>query len=79
MYIMNEVQQVLGRLKANGWTLAAIADELGVHYNTVQKWAAGDRTPTNGRAVLHELGRLTGRKRIPKRKRYPGKRNPLGS
>jgi transcriptional regulator with XRE-family HTH domain len=76
---MNEVQQLLGQLKANGWTLAAIADEVGVHYNTVQKWSAGDRTPTNARAVLRELERLTRRKRIPKRKRYPGKRNPLGS
>jgi transcriptional regulator with XRE-family HTH domain len=71
---MNEAQDILRRLKENGWTLAAIADEVGVHYNTVQKWAAGDRTPTNARPVLRELERLMGRRRIPKRKRY--KRNP---
>jgi transcriptional regulator with XRE-family HTH domain len=70
------VQEVLQRLRGNGWTLAAVADELGVHYNTVQKWAAGDRSPANARPVLRELDRLLTRRRIPKRKRYAGKRNP---
>ena len=51
-------------------TLAAIADELDTHYNTVQKWAAGDRSPSNATAVKHELERLLTRSRIPKGKRY---------
>ena len=67
---MNEVQELLVRLRAKGWTLAAIADELETHYNTVQKWAAGDRWPANAKAVRHELERLLVRSRIPKGKRY---------
>ena len=72
--LMSEVQDVLQRLKENGWTLAAIADEVGVHYNTVQRWDGGTRVPANSRAVVHELERLLMRRRVPKRKRY--KRNP---
>jgi IS30 family transposase len=72
--LMNEVQDVLRRLKENGWTLAAIADEVGVHYNTVQRWDGGTRVAANSRAVVHELERLLMRRRVPKRKRY--KRNP---
>ena len=67
---MNDVQEVLARLKLKGWTMAAIADELDTHYNTVQKWAAGDRFPANAMAVKHELERLLVRRRIPKGKRY---------
>src|SRR5918996_2693903 len=72
--LMNEVQDVLQQLKENGWTLAAIADEVGAHYNTVQRWDAGTRVPANSRAVVHELERLLTRRRVPKKKRY--KRNP---
>jgi IS30 family transposase len=72
--LMNEVQDVLQRLKENGWTLAAIADEVGVHYNTVQRWDGGTRVAANSRAVVHELERLLTRRRVPKKKRY--KRNP---
>jgi IS30 family transposase len=72
--LMNEVQDVLQQLKENGWTLAAIADEVGVHYNTVQRWDGGTRVPANSRAVVHELERLLTRRRVPKKKRY--KRNP---
>ena len=67
---MNEVQELLFRLRAKGWTLAAIADELDTHYNTVQKWAGGQRSPANATAVRHELERLLTRQRIPKGKRY---------
>jgi transcriptional regulator with XRE-family HTH domain len=70
---MNEVQQILRRLKERGWTLAAIADELGAHYNTVQKWNSGEREPAN-KVVVRELERLAARTRIPKKKRY--RRNP---
>jgi lambda repressor-like predicted transcriptional regulator len=71
---MNEVQDVIRRLKEKGWTLAAIADELGVHYNTVQRWDGGTRVPANTRSVAHELERILARRRVPKKKRY--KRNP---
>lgn len=76
---MNEVQEILKRLRGNGWTLAAVADELEVHYNTVQKWAAGERSPANSRAVMRELERMLARRRVPKRKRYARKRNPSAS
>ena len=59
---MNEVQQILGKLRAKGWTWAAVADELGTHYNTVQKWFSGDREPAN-KVVLRELERLLTRKK----------------
>jgi hypothetical protein len=76
-HFMNEIQEVLEQLKQNGWTLAAIADELGVHYNTVQRWDAGTRSPANARAVVHESERLLTRRRVPKKKRY--RRNPSAS
>jgi hypothetical protein len=71
---MDDIRDVLQRLKEKGWTLAAIADELGVHYNTVQRWDAGTRVPSNNRAVVHELERLLTRRRVPKKRRY--QRNP---
>ena len=67
---MNEAQELLVQLKERGWTMAAVADELDTHYNTVQKWAAGDRSPANATAVKHELERLLARRRVPKGKRY---------
>ena len=68
---MNAVQERIAELQQRGWTLAAIADELGVSYNAVQKWKAGDRSPTNAKVVLAALDDLSKRKRIPKRRR-PG-------
>ena len=53
-----------------GWTLAAMADELGVTVNAVEKWKAGDRNPSNFKSVLNLLGQLNKRRRIPKKKRY---------
>ena len=57
-------------LQAKGWTLAAIADEVGVTVNAVEKWKAGQRHPSNVRAVTAFLDALASRKRIPKRRRY---------
>ncbi len=51
-------------------SLAALADELGVTVNAVEKWKAGDRNPSNLKAVLNLLDQLNKRKRIPKKKRY---------
>lgn len=53
-----------------GWTLAALADELGVTVNAVEKWKAGDRYPTNAKAVLVMLDQIGKRKRTPKKRRY---------
>ena len=67
---MNDIRTKLAELEAKGWTLAALADELGVTRNAVEKWKAGDRYPTNAKAVLALLTRLATKKRIPKRRRY---------
>jgi transcriptional regulator with XRE-family HTH domain len=45
---MTEVQKIISKLEETNWTLAAIADAIGVSHNTVEKWKAGDRkNPTN--------------------------------
>ncbi len=67
---MNAVQVMISRLEDRGWTQAAIARELGVSYNAVQKWKAGDRKPSNYQVVLERLESLCQRRRIPKRRRY---------
>lgn len=67
---MNGVQLGILRLQELGWTLAAIADELGVTSNAVEKWKAGDRKPHSEKAILMRLEQLEKRKRIPKQRRY---------
>ena len=70
---MNDVQQKITELESKGWTLAALADELGNHWTSLSKWKAGDRSPANARSVLRSMDSLLKRKRIPKRKRYETK------
>lgn len=67
---MNEVQTKIAELQQKGWTLAALADEIGVTVNAVEKWKAGDRKPSNEKAVLTLLDQIAKRKRIPKQRRY---------
>ena len=75
----NEIQSRIIKLVEKGWTLAAIADELGVTSDTVEFWRAGKRTPTNVKSVLLMLDKVSGMKRIPKKKRYlPGSRQHKG-
>ena len=66
---MNDVQEKLLQLKDRGWTMAAIADELGVSHMAVFRWQNGMRKAENSRSVLHMLDTLMKRKRIPKRRR----------
>ena len=66
----SEIQTKIAQLVERGWTLAAIADELGVTSDTVENWRAGRRNPTNAKAVLMMLDRVLERKRIPKKRRY---------
>ena len=55
--------------------MAAIADEVGVTVNAVEKWKAGDRDPRAKKAILTRLETLTKNKRIPPQRRYaPGSR-----
>lgn len=67
---MNEVQKRISELQEKGWTLAALADELEVTPNAVEKWKAGDRNPSNAKAIIVLLDQISKRKRIPKKKRY---------
>jgi transcriptional regulator with XRE-family HTH domain len=67
---MTEIQSKISELQEKGWTLAALADELGVTVNAVEKWKAGDRNPNNLKSVISLLDKLNIRKRIPKKKRY---------
>jgi len=67
---MNEVQTRITELQEKGWTLAALADELGVTVNAVEKWKAGDRQPANAKAIFVLMDAISERRRIPKRKRY---------
>ena len=66
---MNPVQEKIAALEKKGWSLAALADALGVSYNTVQKWKSGDRRPGTSKVVLQGLDALSQRKRVPKRHR----------
>ncbi len=67
---MNEIQIKIAELQHKGWTLAALAEELGVTVNAVEKWKAGDRQPANIKAVLALLEKIGAKKRIPKKRRY---------
>ena len=67
---MNAVQVMISRLESKGWTQAAIARALGASYNTIQKWKAGDRKPSNYQVVLERLEALCQRRRIPKKRQY---------
>ena len=70
LFLMNEVQIKIAELQEKGWTLAALADELEVTPNAVEKWKAGDRNPSNVKAIILLLDQISKRKRIPKKKRY---------
>ena len=72
---MNEIQEKISELQEKGWTLAALADEIGVTVNAVEKWKAGDREPSNLKAMLLLLNQISKRKRIPKKKRYTDSKN----
>ena len=66
----SEIRLRITQLGEKGWTLAAIADELGVTSDTVELWKAGKRNPTNAKGVLLMLNRVLNKRRIPKKKRY---------
>ena len=67
---VDAVVETIGQLQARGWTVAAIADELAVHWSTVNGWKMGRRPPQNPTLVLMALERLLRRRRVPKRRRY---------
>ena len=72
---MNDIQEVLSGLQSKGWTVAAIADELGLKRVTVARWKIGVHYPANPSIAKQALKQLDLRKRIPKRKRYKERRS----
>ncbi|MEK7396112.1 MAG: DNA methyltransferase [Candidatus Poribacteria bacterium] len=52
---MNEIPDIITSLQTKGWTLAALAGELGVTTNAVEKWKASDRSPSNFKVVRTRL------------------------
>ena len=76
--IMNDIQTRIAQLEEKGWTLAALADELDITPNAVEKWKAGDRYPSNTKAILSLLDQLAKRKHIPKKRRYTKNRHTVG-
>ncbi len=68
--IVDAVVEAIRQLQTKGWTTAAIADELAVHWGTVNGWKMGRRPPQNPTLVLMALEGLLRRQRIPKRRRY---------
>ena len=66
-YGMNDVQNLVKQLEDKGWTLAALADELGLHSLTVTRWKTGARIPRSEVSIRFHLTALLERKRIPKR------------
>ena len=76
---MNDVKQRIRALREKGWTVAAIADEIGVTARAIDHWQAGRRYPENAKMVLMGLDALLKRKRIPKQRRYAkGSRGQAG-
>lgn len=76
---MNDVQQRIYDLRAKGWTLEAIAVEVGVSPRAVEYWRVGKRYPGHATMVLMALDQLLKRRRVPKRLKYvPGSRQQSG-
>ena len=75
--IMNDIQIRIAQFEKKGWTLAALADELDITPNAVEKWKAGDRHPSNIKAILLLLDQLAKRKCIPKKRRYTKNRHTV--
>ena len=70
---MTELQAKLGELRDKGWTLAAIADEVGAARRTVDRWYGGELYPRNAKSVLVVLSQLAARKRVPPKRRAKNK------
>ena len=75
---MNDVQEPIAELRKRRWTLAAIADEVGVTWRTLKRWDAGDSYPDTHKVVVAALASLLERKRVPKRRRYRSKIEAAG-
>jgi transcriptional regulator with XRE-family HTH domain len=67
---MHFIQVKLMGLQQRGWSLAALADELRMTVNTIEKWKAGSSKPRYRTKIYNLLDQIEKRKRIPKKRRY---------
>jgi hypothetical protein len=67
---MEEIRQKITKLREQGWTLSAIAEELGVNRETAYGWVARGHSPANIKLVSVALDALFD-KQPPKKRRYP--------
>ena len=72
-YAMNDVQTLIKQLEDKGWTLAALADEMGLSSVTVNRWKAGARIPQTEVSIRFHLTALLERKRVPRKRRSKGR------
>jgi IS30 family transposase len=70
---MEQIQIAIQNLESKGWTVAAIADAMGVRWQTIYRWKRGANSPASEAAVVLLLSTLEGRKEVPKRRRERGK------
>jgi transposase-like protein len=55
---MTEVQRLIRELRGKGWSVAAIARGLDVHYETIRRWYSGGRQPYHRHAVTVVLRQM---------------------
>ena len=55
---MNDIQTVIENLRKQGWTLQAIADELGVRIGAVQRWRSGENYPVMDKLVRDRMNEM---------------------
>jgi hypothetical protein len=67
---MSDIQDKLSQLQEKGWTISALADELGQARVTLDKWKTGERYPANPKAILAMIDQISKMKKVPKQKRY---------
>ena len=66
---MDDGQRLLGELMKSGWTYAAIAEEMGVHWHTAKRWHSGESRVSRATAI--GLSTLLEKAPPPKRRYGP--------
>ncbi|MBC8280137.1 MAG: helix-turn-helix transcriptional regulator [Chloroflexi bacterium] len=61
----SELRSLLAQLREKGWTWSAVAEEMHVHRNAIDRWARGERVPQQEFLVVRFLRELAERKTVP--------------
>ena len=70
-----ETSALISRLMLAGWTRSALADALGVDYDTVLRWGTGKGAPANSKLVMNALESLLTVKPPPRRRQNGARGN----